>query len=64
MLSTKMKHTQLCPMENEASGEISHKFRCTQIQAAVGFRSYFDCRPNAAVRFKLDVQGRFGEILL
>ena len=50
-------------MEHGASREMSHKFRCTQVGAAVGFSSFFECRPNTALGLKLAVQGRFLELL-
>lgn len=49
-------------MEHGASREMSHKFRYTQVEATVGFSSFFESRPNAAVGLKLAVQGRFGEL--
>lgn len=60
----KTKHTQICPMEHGASRETSHKFRYTQAQAAVGFSSFFESRPNAVVGLKLALQGRFFELFI
>lgn len=51
-------------MEHGASRETSHKFRYTQAQAAVGFSSFFESRPNAVVGLKLALQGRFFELFI
>lgn len=58
---SEMKHTQICPMEHGASREMSHKFRCTQVEATVRFSSFFECRPSAVVGLEL---GRFLELML
>lgn len=61
---SEMKHTQIYPMEHGANREMSHKFRCSQVEDTVRFSSCFECRPSVAVGLKLAAQHRFLELVL